>query len=301
MNFIRWLANISHPNSVDLDFDSNSCSQFVKPTSPFLEPPPPVHLVRPVSVLLPKLLHHLQFVGPALSPSLEPPLVDFVWPVSALPGFLHHSRSCSHWQSVKLGPPFLEPPPVDFVWQVSAFFSEFPHHLSHSRFAGPSLSPFLELPPVDFVWPASPFGLDDFDSRSRWQVVGPASPLVVFEPLSLLLFSSYVVNIVETAQDVFTFCFCLRASASLERLEIIVKFCYAYIKLRTYSSLFRAKLVEDFGSSFWLLAAFFRAFSRSCSRWFPPRAPRDFDGESTALERNAYLLISSCTYESWAI
>jgi hypothetical protein len=22
-----------------------------------------------------------------------------------------------------------------------------------------------------------------------------------------------------------------------------------------------------------------RAFSRSCSRWFPPIAPRDFDGE----------------------
>ena len=66
----------------------------------------------------------------------------------------------------------------------------------------------------------------------------------------------------------------------------------------TYCSFRFAKLVALSFGFFALAAAFFWALSRSCSRWFPPRAPRDFDGEPEHLKERHNALISSRTYES---
>ena len=174
--------------------------QFVGPASLFLEPP--VVIVRPVSVFLPGFLHHSmrrsQFLRPA-SPFLGP-RVDFVWPVFVFfPEFLHHSRSCWHFVRSASLFPFLGSRPV---WLVSVLLPIF-------------LDRWTGL--LWFVGPASSFG---FDLRSRWQFVGPVSPFldpVAFVwPASRPLFSAYVVSILQTAQNVFTFCFSLRISASLD-------------------------------------------------------------------------------------
>lgn len=49
----------------------------------------------------------------------------------------------------------------------------------------------------------------------------------------------------------------------------------------TYRSFRFCKLVALSFGFFALASFFFWALSRSCSRWFPPRAPRYFDGERT--------------------
>ena len=70
----------------------------------------------------------------------------------------------------------------------------------------------------------------------------------------------------------------------------------------TYCSFRLAKVVALSFGFFALMAAFFWALSRSCSRWFPPRAPRDFDGEPTENLKEGYdVLISSRTYESLVV
>ena len=49
----------------------------------------------------------------------------------------------------------------------------------------------------------------------------------------------------------------------------------------TYASFRFAKFVALSFGFFALVAAFFWALRRSCSRWFPPKAPRDFEREPT--------------------
>ena len=121
-----------------------------------------------------------------------------------------HSRSRS--QIVGPASPFLEPPPVVFVRPVSVLLPRFLHHPRNRS---------------QLVGPGSPFGLEDVDSRSRSQIVGPG----LVRPISLPLFSSNVVSIVETVQNVFTFCFCLRISASLKNYCHKFSFIHTYIKL----------------------------------------------------------------------
>ena len=138
--------------------------------------------------------------------------------------------------------------------------------------------------------PDSPLDLDDFDSTSRSQFA-PASPFL--RPVSVLPFPSYVVSIVKTVQNVFTFCFCLRMSASLKNYRHDICLTHIY-QAKTYRSFRTAKLVAlSFG--FLALAFFFWAFSRACSRWFPPRAPRE------DLKEMHNELIRSVTYESLVV